>query len=208
MKGLTNLRRAEREDLDQIIAWMDDPDYTHFLYGEPTQSPRQIRENIVSMLGRNESNMAPGSVHMIIDHEKAGAIGLLSLQKISWRNRSCAIDFYIGNKDFRGKIETAAAMYRLVEYCFDELNLHRISATIYAFNSPSWKFLERVGATRELVLREHVARDGELHDMYCYGLLRPDFAKFREGNAAYRAFALEDMIAKVVGEGTASESSG
>ena len=154
MRGQTFLRRAEQDDLDRIISWMDDPDYTRFLYGDAAQSPRQIRENIVAMLGRSSSIILPGHIHLIIDHEESGPIGLISLQKISWRNRSCSIDFYIGNKKYRGKIETAAAMFRMLEYCFDELNLHRVTATIYAFNKPSWKFMERSGATRELTLRD------------------------------------------------------
>ena len=45
-----------------------------------------------------------------------------------------------------------------------------------------------------------VARDGELHDMYCYGLLRRDFEQFREENAAYKAMSLEDMIARLDAE--------
>ena len=194
----TLLRRAEREDLDAVIAWMDDPDYLHFLYGDAVQSPRQVRDNIVAMLGRGQTNMVPGSIHLLIDHIETGPFGLVSLQKISWRNRSCMIDLYIGDKSRRGKIETGVAMYRAIEYCFDELNLHRVGAHIYAFNSPSWRLMERSGAKRELTLREHVTRDGRLHDMYCYGLLRSEFDAFREEATHFRAMTLESMIERVL----------
>ncbi len=201
MMGKTFLRRAERADLDTIIAWMQDPDYMHFLYGDPARSPRQVRENIVSMLGRNQGTNLPASIHLLIDHADIGPIGLVSLQKISWRNRACNVDFYIGNKALRNRIEAGAAMYRIAEYCFDELNLHRIAAYIYSFNAPSWRLLERCGARRELTLRDHVVRDGKLCDMYCYGLLRRDFNAFKEQAALFKPFSLEAMIERLQVEG-------
>jgi RimJ/RimL family protein N-acetyltransferase len=194
MKSQTFLRRTEREDLDTIVSWMQDSDYLYFLYGDPAQSPKRIRENIVSMLGRSQANLLPSSIHLVIDHKTKGPIGLISLQKISWRNRACVVDFYMGNQGLRGRLESGAAMYRMAEYCFDELNLHRISAYIYSFNTPSWRLLERCGAVRELTLKEHVVRDGDLCDMYCYGLLRRDFQSFRESETQFATMSLEKMI--------------
>lgn len=207
MKSKTFLRRAERDDLDVVISWMQDPDYLYFLYGDPIRSPAQVRQNIVAMLGRNQGNVLPSAIHLLIDNKDHGPIGLVSLQKISWRNRSCNVDFYIGQKSLRSKIEAGAAMYRTSEYCFDELNLHRIGAYIYAFNSPSWRLLERCGAVREMVLKDHVTRDGKLHDMYCYGLLRRDFREFRERETQFRPLSLEGMIANLKVEGLGSENS-
>ena len=178
-KSKSYVRRAEREDLDTVVAWMEDPDFLRYLYGDPTRSPKQIRDHIVSMLGRSIGQSAPGALYLVIDSPDQGPIGLLSLQNISWRNRSCSIDLYIGNKKLRNGLITSVAFYRIMEYCFDELNLHRVTAYIYSFNTRSWRILEKIGAKRELLLREHVSRDGKLYDMYCYGLLRTEFEAFR-----------------------------
>jgi len=40
--------------------------------------------------------------------------------------------------------------------------------------------MERSNAKRELTLKDHVVRNGELHDMYGYGLLRREFDELRE----------------------------
>lgn len=207
MKSKTFLRRAERDDLDIVVSWMQDPDYLFFLYGDPARSPKQIRENIVSMLGRTQDHALPGSIHLLIDHQDHGPIGLVSLQKISWRNRACNIDFYMGNKDLRKSLEVGVAMYRVAEYCFDELNLHRITAYIYSFNKPSWRFLERIGAKRELVLRDHVNREGKLHELYCYGLLRSEFQDFRARESKVSMLSLEVMIERMKVMGLTSEPS-
>ena len=183
LKSRTFIRRAEREDLDKVVAWMEDPVFLRNLYGDPTRSPKQIRDHIVSVLGRSTGQSAPGCLYMIIADPDNGPIGLLSLQNISWRNRSCSVDLYIGHKDLRNGLTAGITFYRAMEYCFDELNFHRVAAFIYAFNSPSWRIFEKIGAKRELVLREHVSREGKMYDMYVYGLLRSEFEAFRTQHA-------------------------
>jgi RimJ/RimL family protein N-acetyltransferase len=89
----------------------------------------------------------------------------------------------VGNKQFRSRLTAAVAFFRAMEYCFDELNLHRVNAFVYSFNEASWRIIEKIGAVRELTLREHVARDGTLHDVYGYGLLREEFEAFRAKHA-------------------------
>ena len=175
------IRRAEREDLDTVVEWMEDPDFQLYLYGDMTRSQRQIREQIVGVLGRAPGHTMPAAFQFILESEQHGPVGLVLLQNLSWRNRSCSLDVYIGQKNLRKGIVIGLAFYRIMEYCFDELNLHRVSAYIYSFNTPSWRIMERSNAKREVTLKDHVVRNGELHDMYCYGLLRREFNEFREG---------------------------
>jgi len=128
-------------------------------------------------------------------------VGLVLLQNVSWRNRSCSLDVYIGQKNLRKGIVIGLAFFRIMEYCFDELNLHRVSAYIYSFNSPSWRIMERSNAKRELTLKDHVVRDGELYDMYCYGLLRREFNELRESlEGRMTGKSLVDMIEALHGK--------
>ncbi len=188
------IRRAERDDLDTVVAWMEEPDFQYFLYGDPAQSPRQVRERIVLMLGRGVGHTMPGGVYLLIDSPSTGPIGLVSLQNISWRNRSCSVDLYIGKKHLRSRMVTGIAVSRALEYCFDELNLHRVGAYIYAFNTASWRIFEMAGAKRELALAKHVLRDGELHDVYGYGLLRTEFEASRRARPRTAGLSLQEMI--------------
>lgn len=194
MKSSTYLRRAERDDLDTIVTWMEDPDFHLFLYGDPTRSQKRIREGIVAILGRAPANTVPSALYLVADAPDLGPVGMVALQKISWRNRSCTLDLYIGRKDWRAGRAAGEIAYRALEYCFYELNLHRVSAFIYAFNAPSWRLLERTGAKRELVLRDHIYRDGAFHDVYGYGLLRREFDAFREEYRFTKRFSIEKML--------------
>ena len=201
----TFIRRAERDDLDTVVAWMESEDFQRFLYGDPARSPKQVREKIVAMLGRAVGHTMPGGIYLLIDSPEQGPIGLLSLQNISWRNRSCSVDLYIGKEEHRNGMIAAGAVYQTLEYCFHELNLHRVSAYIYSFNSASWRIFEKTGALRELTLRDHVAREGVLYDLYGYGLLRSEFEAFRARyHRATEGFSLKAMVEAL---GTAASES-
>jgi len=177
------LRRAERDDLDVILTWMEDPDFRFFLYGDEAQSSRQTREKIIMMLGRGAGQTMPPAVYLLIESKKEGPLGMVSIQNISWRNRSCNLDVYVGVKQQRNGMLTAISVFRALEYIFDELNLHRINAFIYAFNPRSWRIFEKAGAVREMTLEKHVMRDGQLYDAYGYGLLREEFEVVRQRHA-------------------------
>lgn len=54
---------------------------------------------------------------------------------------------------------------------FEELNLHRVTATVFAYNERSIALLEKLGFRREGAFREFLERDGRRYDMLLYGLL-------------------------------------
>lgn len=172
------IRRADREDLDVLVRWMEDEDFHYFLYGDPARSPRLIREQIVGYLSKTANSPIPSCAYFIVDSPE-GPLGMISLQNISWRNRSCNIDVYMA-PEHRGHLTTGINILRTLEYAFDELNLHRVSAIIYAFNQPSWRLLEFIGAVREMSLKDHITRNGVWHDVYVYGLLKEEFDAWRE----------------------------
>ena len=67
------------------------------------------------------------------------------------------------------------AIALLLRYYFRELGYHRAFATVYAFNAGSLRLHDRLGFTREGVLRENLFAAGEYHDEICFGLLDREF---------------------------------
>ena len=82
-KSQVIIRRADRDDLETVVSWMEDPAFQRFLYGDRTQSPKQIRRQIVGMLGRSSTVGMPQVVHFVADHKKHGPVGLFSVVNIS-----------------------------------------------------------------------------------------------------------------------------
>lgn len=83
----------------------------------------------------------------------------------------------------RGMASLAVAL--VCDHAFGEMGLHRLQADIRPENEPSRRLVERLGFTREGVLRRYLDIDGEWRDHLAYALLADDLpgsalARWRE----------------------------
>lgn len=67
---------------------------------------------------------------------------------------------------------------------FEHLGLDKLVGDTLTTNVLIIRALERLGAVREAVLREHVLKDGAFCDVAVYGLLRRDWQRIRPGITA------------------------
>lgn len=73
-----------------------------------------------------------------------------------------------------GRGHATQAARALVAFGFDELGLHRITATCGARNAASARVLTKVGMRPEGVLREHRRRQGRWADTLLFAILESD----------------------------------
>ena len=73
-----------------------------------------------------------------------------------------------------GKGVVTRACRTLIKYAFEELGMNRIEIQCSAENRRSAAVPERLGFTKEGVLRQAELRNGKLHDFSIYGLLAED----------------------------------
>ena len=87
---------------------------------------------------------------------------------------------YIFNPDYQRKGYCTEATIALCKYAFSELKAHRLTAKCNPDNIASWKVMEKVGFTREGLLRDRVALrfDAKGNPIYVdelvYGMLYED----------------------------------
>ncbi|NGP45434.1 GNAT family N-acetyltransferase [Bacillaceae bacterium SIJ1] len=67
------------------------------------------------------------------------------------------------------------AIRLLLRYYFEELRYEKCVAHVYAFNTASCLLHERLGFTKEGVLRSMIYTEGKRYDEYIYGMLREEF---------------------------------
>jgi RimJ/RimL family protein N-acetyltransferase len=87
----------------------------------------------------------------------------------------CGISIAIGDRANWARGYGYDAGELALAFAFDELNLHRVTATVFSYNERSIALVEKLGFRREGAFREFLQRDGERHDMLLYGLLRPEW---------------------------------
>ena len=102
-------------------------------------------------------------------------IGTLELDEILWPHRVCGIGLAVGNPDDWGRGYGTRAAQLGLAFAFDEINLYRVTATVFAYNSRSIALIEKLGFQREGAFRQFIQRDGTRYDMLLYGLLRPEW---------------------------------
>lgn len=102
-------------------------------------------------------------------------VGLLGL-KIGKKNYRTAEVWYKLHPTMWNKGYATAAVERILKFCFEELNMHRVEAGCSKQNGASKKVLEKCGFTEEGLKRKILPIRGEWHDAYFFAILEEDYA--------------------------------
>jgi RimJ/RimL family protein N-acetyltransferase len=161
-------------DLATIAEWQEDDAYLRLFDATPA-APKSAAQ-----LSRwlEEAQQATDR-YLFAVRPLAGTtlIGILELDGILWPHRVGWISIAIGDPLQRGKGYGTEAMQIALRFAFDELNLHRVALTVFAYNTRAIATYERLGFRHEGTHREFLERDGQRHDMLLYGLLRGEWAE-------------------------------
>jgi len=102
-------------------------------------------------------------------------LGYTELDGILWPHGVSGLSIAIGERANWGQGYGCEAARLTLAFAFDELNLHRITATIFSYNERSVALFEKLGFQYKGVFREFLQRDGKRRDMLLYGLLRREW---------------------------------
>ena len=166
---LTTLHLA---DVPAMAAWEQDSQFLRLYDARPAR-PRSEAELSDSLRDRRDD---PNSVIFgIRPIDEEVLVGTVELDGILWAHGVCGLGIAIGERSNWGKGYGREAAHLALAFAFHELNLYRVTATVFAYNQRSIHLVERLGFRREGAFREFIERDGQRHDMLLYGLLRPEW---------------------------------
>ena len=103
------------------------------------------------------------------EHEFVGVIGII--QQPDVYRKGAEIGYWIG-EPYWNKGISSRALLLATEYGFEELNLERLYAGVFAFNEPSKRVLEKCGYKLEGISRNAVFKNGKLVDEFRYAKLK------------------------------------
>jgi len=147
-----------RDHLQTYMQWMT-PDYSI------DSSKKFIADGIAHRLERKTLGLALCRGDRLI-----GSIGF---NRLDWTARVCEIGYWI-DRDEEGKGTITRACRTLINYAFEQLEMNRIEIRCSTENLRSAAVPERLGFTKEGVLRQAELVKGKLHDFNIYGLLAED----------------------------------
>lgn len=170
--SLVKLTSKRAGDEAHMALWQQDGDYLRRLdtsYAVPRS------EESIAEFDRNEESSSDSVSFRLRTASNDDLIGFAVLHGIEWNNQSCLIAIGIGDPSFRGKGYGAEALYLLLRYAFDELNMNRVGLDVISNNTPAIKAYKRAGFMEEGRKRQAVLRDGQQFDLILMGVLRTEW---------------------------------
>ena len=159
------LTAIRKEDLPTYRQWNSVESFGRFYNSSPI---REESEKNANQLIDDHSDRSYRFAIRPLETEEF--LGVCAIEEIVWPHRVAWLSIALG-PDFHGQGFGRDAMLLLVNYGFNELNLHRLTLTVFGYNKGAIKLYESLGFKHEGTYREFLQRDGKRHDMHLYGML-------------------------------------
>ena len=167
------LRRLEELDAPELFAAVDrDRAYLRqwLAWVDATQT---VEDSLTFLRATMEAFAEDRMLTLGIWYHKALA-GVIGTHRIDWVNRKVEIGYWLAHR-FQGRGIMSESCRALISHLFRDRDLHRIECLCAVGNTRSCAIPQRLGFTREAVLREFLLLDGKFHDVYVWSMLRGEW---------------------------------
>ncbi|GGP64714.1 GNAT family N-acetyltransferase [Saccharothrix coeruleofusca] len=166
------LRPFTPADHAALHSWQSRPDVVRYLYGGP-RTHEQTAESLAlkcSVTWPSEEGQ-----HLALALQRGDeVIGETVLKWHSREHRQGEIG-YILHPDHHGRGYATEASRAMLRLAFENLGLHRVTASCDARNEASWRVMERLGMRREAHFRHNEWFKGGWGDEMIYAMLEDEW---------------------------------
>ena len=149
----------QREYLRRWLPWVDQ-----------TLSIDDVAQFISRAQAQYDEGRGPQAA-ILLDGALAGSVGC---HPIDWPNRNCSIGYWI-DSGLQGRGLVTRSSAAMLDYLFDELDLHRVEIRCGTGNQRSCAIPERLGFVREGVARESERVNDTWVDLVVWSVLAPEW---------------------------------
>lgn len=165
------LRAIENDDLEFLRQMMNDPELETSVLGFAFPISKSAQQRWYENILCDSDNQ-----RWIIEYDEK-AVGAIYLSQIDWKNRHAKVGIKLHQTAPKHIGIGYNSLLALEEYVFGQMQFFRLEASILCSNTYSIKLFEKLGWTREGLLRKVYFHSFNYHDVYIYSLLFPDYAK-------------------------------
>jgi len=169
-------------DSGYFVKWGRDSEYLRMLDADPVRlwSQNKYKEWLEKDLEKEPANEF---LFLICTLEGDEPIGFVELDGIHWNHGDAWVGIGIGPREYWNRGYGSDAMEVVLRYAFEELNLQRISLTVFDYNQRAIRSYEKSGFVVEGRGRQFLKREGRRWDILFMGLLRTEWEDRRKGKA-------------------------
>jgi RimJ/RimL family protein N-acetyltransferase len=172
---LVRLSASSPEDISRLfVGWIHNSEYWRLMSNGPPFPWTQegVRKHIEKEAEKEDLRNVFFAVRTLQEDRIIGEIGL---DGISYARGESYVGVGIGEAEYWGKGYGTDAMNVILRYAFTELNLHRVSLTVFEYNPRAIRSYEKCGFRMEGRAREAFRREGRRWDMLHLGVLREEW---------------------------------
>ncbi len=166
------LRAVTEADADAAFAMHASPAVSRYLSEPPWTDPERARAWVAGGLaGFAERRFVRW---IVTPHDDPVLIGSAVFFAIDRQCRRAEVGYVLAHEHW-GRGVMVEALAAVLDWGFGDFGLHRVEADADPRNAGSCRLLERLGFTREGLLRERWIVAGEISDTAFYGLLEHEW---------------------------------
>lgn len=172
---LVRLSSEEPQFLAEAFArWNQNTEYMRLLDSDPARlwSSKKIQEWFEKDI---DAALPPNLLFSIQALTDDRLIGFIAFDGLNWTDRDAFVAIGIGEPAYWSQGYGSDAMRLMLGYGFTELNLHRISLTVFEQNPRGIRSYEKCGFRHEGRIHDFLLRDGKRSDMLQMGILRAEW---------------------------------
>jgi RimJ/RimL family protein N-acetyltransferase len=170
---LVYLAVLEPEKVAELFnRWSGDTEYWRLANSDPV-----IQYSAASIKTWLEEHFYNKDDFFFTIHTRQGnrPIGDVGLSGIDWIHRNAYLGISIGEREEWGKGYGTDAVRVILRFAFTELNLHRVSLTVFDYNQRAIRSYEKAGFRMEGRQRGFLKREGQRWDLLYMGILRREW---------------------------------
>lgn len=159
---------SERDVTEKYLSWVADEEVVQYLESRwACHTLDSVREYVKRM------NESPNDFLFGIFNDELGHIGNIKIGNINQLHRFGDIGLLIGERSARGRGFGVEAIRQATSYAFEELNLNKLIAGMYACNVASYKAFLKAGYRQVGYYEKHWFCKGAYVDGFLMERLRP-----------------------------------
>jgi len=171
------LRKMRPEDAEAMFAYASDPEVTRYVLWD-THGSIEESENFLRFANEGYQRGDFGGWGLVL--KASGAfIGTCGMDAGYAPEHARAEFGYVLSHEHWGRGLMPEAVRRVIQFCFERMELNRVEARCIAENTASARVMEKAGMSYEGTLREREYIKGAYRDMKLYSILRSEYTTAR-----------------------------
>lgn len=157
-----------------IPRWNRNSEYFRLLNssGQPLQSPKAALKWMEEEVGEISPSGYFFSIRTLADDKLIGELGL---DVVNWSGRDAFVGLGIGETEYWSKGYGTDVMNVLLRFAFTEVNLQRVTLSVFEYNPRAIRSYEKAGFRHEGRTRKVLNKESKRWDILYMGILREEW---------------------------------